>query len=1149
MTTRLLVAISMVPFATAIADAQTKGLVPDANGVTIEAIDAALERVDNTLELDEATRGRLVDQLRQARSYLRSKQAAEAAAATYAAAVQTAPRETLRLRAKLDDVTLAAPSAESLGVDEQTSTPVLEGMLTNALGQLAAIEAKLLSLETEAAAEADRPPEIRERLAELRAIREESIPEEPVTGEVQALGDARRLAAQLEGEARGSESRSLEQELLSHGVRLNLIGAQRDDAARERVEMRRRVDVLQTAVNGRRQLQADQAQEAAALAELAAADEHPAVRALAEENAGLTRELPAVASEIQRATGRLYQIESEAKGIEQNLAGALKRLELGGVNQVLGRLLVEQQQNLPRVPRQRHEMRERRSALAQVSLAQIQSEEQRRELTPLDGSVDRIMAQIIDVTDPEELLSIRGKVELLLRNRRDLLQQISSSYASQLSALNEVDLAQARLLDAVAEYERFLDRNLLWIPTATFFGPGQVRRIPPAVGWLIRPSSWTATVGALGRALRHSLAGTLGALFALGLALYLRRSLAASEVSIETGPAPHGHGDGDQGAHRTIRQTLDASALVALRALPLPFLMAVLAWALQRSPAPDDFASAVGVALAAAAPLLYSTLLLRGLAADGSVMQTDFGWRPRQLALLHRQATRLAVLGIPLAVITAMAYGAQTTSHAQSLGRLAFVLLMILTGGVAHGLLHPIRGLAAPPEGGAGTHRLLRVAHALAVGMPLLLAGASLLGYSYTALTLAGHLIDTYLLGLGLYFARLLIWRWLTLAGHDLKNTKPDVEGGPLDPEVPETVIGEAQSDPVGSVAEPIMATMDVAPAPPGPDSDTVDRQSKRLVDSGLAFVALVAAWAIWSDVLPALGMLDRTALWPQTAIVDGQETTVPVTLADLLLALLIAGVTFIAAKNLPGLMEITVLHRATLQPGSRYAINTLMRYVIVLIGTIAAFSVIGWNWSRIQWLAAAISFGLGFGLQEIVANFVSGLVILFERPVRVGDTVTVGQVTGTISRVRIRATTITDWDRKEIIVPNKSLITEQVINWTLTDSTTRIVTPVGIAYGSDVEKAQEIMIRTLQRLPLVLADPPPKVYFVGFGESSLDFKLHAYVSQLSDRLPLIHAVHGEILRALEDQGIEIPFPQRDLHVKGSLGPEAGAAVVGASSS
>ena len=318
-------------------------------------------------------------------------------------------------------------------------------------------------------------------------------------------------------------------------------------------------------------------------------------------------------------------------------------------------------------------------------------------------------------------------------------------------------------------------------------------------------------------------------------------------------------------------------------------------------------------------------------------------------------------------------------------------------------------------------------------------------------------------------------------------------------------------------------------------DLDKVDQQSKMLLRSILLFGAVLGSLAVWSEVLPAFTLLDNINLWTQSATVDGVATTVPVTLADLLLGLLIVAVTMIASHNLPGLMEILILQRLTLEPGSRYAIITLVRYVVIMIGAIFVLNIIGWNWSRIQWLVAALSVGLGFGLQEIVANFVSGIVILFERPVRVGDTVTVGQLTGTVSKIRIRATTIVDWDRKEIIVPNKAFITEQVVNWTLSDPITRVSIPVGIAYGSDVELAHRIIQQTLESLPLVLDNPPPRVLFTGFGDSSLNFTLHVFLRQLTDRLTLVDQVHNAVLRVLRENDIQIPFPQRDLHIRSTV--------------
>src|SRR5699024_771249 len=143
------------------------------------------------------------------------------------------------------------------------------------------------------------------------------------------------------------------------------------------------------------------------------------------------------------------------------------------------------------------------------------------------------------------------------------------------------------------------------------------------------------------------------------------------------------------------------------------------------------------------------------------------------------------------------------------------------------------------------------------------------------------------------------------------------------------------------------------------------------------------------------------------------QEIQKPFTLANLALTLALALVAFGATKNLPGVLEIVVLRRLSLEPGSRYAITALSRYGLGILGIVLVFESIGGSWPQIQWLIAALTVGLGFGLQEIFANFVSGLIILFERPIRVGDVVTVGDVSGTVARIRIRATMLTDFDRK----------------------------------------------------------------------------------------------------------------------------------------
>jgi len=230
--------------------------------------------------------------------------------------------------------------------------------------------------------------------------------------------------------------------------------------------------------------------------------------------------------------------------------------------------------------------------------------------------------------------------------------------------------------------------------------------------------------------------------------------------------------------------------------------------------------------------------------------------------------------------------------------------------------------------------------------------------------------------------------------------------------------------------------------------------------------------------------------------------------------------------------MELLVFRRLAIEAGGRYAVNQLATYALVTIAFISIANELGGSWSQVQWLVAALSVGLGFGLQEIFANLVSGIILLFERPIRVGDTVTIGNVSGKVCRIKMRATTLIDWDAKELIIPNKTFITSQLINWTLTDTVTRIVIPIGIAYGSDIELAHKVMIDAVQSMPLILKEPAPSVLLESFGESSLNFTIRFFVSELANRLPATHDLHIRLEKGLRENKIEIPFPQRDIHIR-----------------
>lgn len=330
----------------------------------------------------------------------------------------------------------------------------------------------------------------------------------------------------------------------------------------------------------------------------------------------------------------------------------------------------------------------------------------------------------------------------------------------------------------------------------------------------------------------------------------------------------------------------------------------------------------------------------------------------------------------------------------------------------------------------------------------------------------------------------------------------------------------------------------------PRVDISVLNQQMLRLLRATVGLLFLTGVWLIWGQVLPALQVVSRVELWP--VIISAMEripgadvetfrevTRVEqVTLGNLLTAVLVAFMAVLASRNMPALLELSVLQRLPMDHGNRHAVTTVSRYLLLLTGGLVSCSLLGIGWQNVQWLAAALTVGLGFGLQEIFANFVSGLIILFERPVRIGDIVTIDGVTGAVSRIQIRATTITDWDRKEFIVPNKEFVTGKLLNWTLSDRINRVLINVGVAYGTRTETALSLLQQIADTNPLVLKDPAPIASFEGFGDSTLNLVLRCYLPNLDHRLKAITELHAAIHDRFASEGISIAFPQRDLHLR-----------------
>ncbi|HHF4380792.1 mechanosensitive channel MscK [Haemophilus influenzae] len=416
-------------------------------------------------------------------------------------------------------------------------------------------------------------------------------------------------------------------------------------------------------------------------------------------------------------------------------------------------------------------------------------------------------------------------------------------------------------------------------------------------------------------------------------------------------------------------------------------------------------------------------------------------------------------------------------------------------------------------------HWLIRIVQ---IGLRLIPVGLIVLivlGYYYTALNLIEHFIHSYIAWCVWWLVRNTIYRGITVSSRRLAHRRLAEKRRQ---KALENNYENISSDDVVAVGEPeeSLALNDVR------------SQLLRFVDLFIWTALLGIFYYVWSDLVTVVSYLREITLWQQTTTTDAGTVMESITLFNLLVALVIVGITYVLVRNISGILEVLIFSRVNLSQGTPYTITTLLTYIFIAIGGAWAFTTLGISWSKLQWLFAALSVGLGFGMQEIFANFVSGIILLFERPIRVGDVVTINEVSGTVAKIRIRAITLIDFDRKEVIVPNKSFVTGQVTNWALSNTMTRLVISVGVAYGSDLTLVRQLLLQAADEQPTILRDPKPSAYFLTFGASTLDHELRVYVEQVGDRTSTTDALNRRINELFAEHNIDIAFNQLDVFIK-----------------
>ena len=1079
---------------------------------TLEEVDAKLAEVERRPATDPA-REQLLQLLQQVRNLVQAHDDNVAETTKYAKTLSSGPSTLKELESELRRTRAAADAPAVTGQEMQLSLTELQQVLQAAVTERTAIESKLSGYELRDRALQSRPAEIVQdknrisaRIGEL-----ELAMSSPAADAGSELSRARDLLTEAEIAARRAELDMLNQEQLSHGIRLEINAARRRLAEANLARATARVGALEQLLLDKRQAELRRILDDATRAQVDAAHAHPLIRELARDNTRLSRDLSEVLDEQANAVRERAQYSERRQRLNAEFDRARQRALIAGASSSLGRILVDQRRQLPPLRSLRRLNKLNETKVSSVGLARIEIDEQLRAAADAGEDLQSLVARLEQPATPltgEEMAQARA----LFADQKKLLNTLDENLSSYLRMLDAADFELQQLTTTVANYGAFLDERLLWMPNAPPLSLESIGDVVTATQWFLSPSNWSQTVSDVRNGARRAWPRLLllGAIIAA-----LVRARGRLRGYLEQLGEQVGSPSGDR-----LRNTLSALLVTTLIALPLPLALWLVSDLLTAGYAGAEFSIALGQLSSKAAQLLFALLWVRVFLGRNGVALKHFLWPQDAVERVRRRWLSLGQVFVPAyAVATAFEWGSNPAFQ-YSLRRLLFLLAMGVAAWFSAwltkraGVLHHQMALHYPSSWVTRG----RPAWALvANGAPLVLMVLSGFGYHYTALQLSEYYLDTVMLALGVVILHHLALRWLRVAQHRIAATvrAPAAAGG----------AGEEEAE----------------DGEPAPDLALMNQQARLIIRNVAGWTAAFALYWVWHDVLPALTVFDKVTLW-QIEVKDAQGAAqlAPITIANAGVAVVMIAITMLAARNVPGVLEIALLQRLGIHRGSRYAITTLVQYFIVALGVTLALGTLGLRWSQVQWLIAALGVGLGFGLQEIFANFISGLILLFERPIRVGDVVTIGDLSGRVSKIQIRATTIMDADNKELIVPNKNFITERFVNWTLTDQVTRVVIDIGVAYDSDIEQVSELLMQLAQAHPKVLKEPAPAVLFNGFGESALNFQLMVHARELGDRLDIRHELNSRIFHAFKEHRIEIPFPQRDVHVRNL--PVSGAA-------
>ncbi|WP_439102171.1 mechanosensitive ion channel domain-containing protein [Congregibacter sp.] len=925
----------------------------------------------------------------------------------------------------------------------------------------------------------------RDRIAEISRRRADGPPQlESATSESDLADRIANLAASIHQRLLDTEQALLELRLRS-GPTLNSIRTARIawlDAAIAEADILL-AQLMEAATQKRQGAATQRATEARRfLSQLSGA--RPELQAMAKENLNLVSRFESLSAQIEETRQRVAATRKGIEEVQQDADLTERRLNVAGLESKLGEVMLTRLASLPDPRAIISRNSDRNEQIAAVSIKAIDTEQDLRELGDRSGF---LAATFGDMTSWGAAEKRNG--ERLYIQRRELLQENMQAGNTLLSLLVDANQTNEELATLVGNYETLLTANLLWVRNYAYADP---KRVPQQLHTLVsaRPllqlkEQWQKVIS--------------DPLFLLLLVL----CLSALQHRRITNTLDNILGKPRRPRDESASLIFKTLALTFLAALAIPSLLFLAGRGFYIAASGDPVMMGMGRALASAGTTLFVLDSLRRMADRLGLGRRLLKWNNTRVDAATRDLPWFVIAVTCSVAVTILGRAASPTDSggslaaAGSLGTAIFILI-VLVRMLRSGEFH--------------SDRILR--YSLQIG--------ALISASIVFMHLSGQLFAAHL------YLRALTGSVTAVSGtllvtNVLQRLLLIFRTG-LERKAREELRSRAEKDESDEAEEAESSDMEAV-------SSLSDAYSKLLVVMRILSLGGLLWW-IWAPALPALSIFDSITLWTttDTSLPDGELRAI--TLSVLLLALIIIAVTSLITRHLPPLVNVVLAEWTHVTPGSRYAAGMLMQYLVLGVGLSTALVMLGFQWEKVQWLVAALGVGIGFGLQEIVANFISGLIVLFERPIRVGDIIHAGGADGVVTRINARATVIETFEGKELMIPNKELITSVVTNWSLSNSKLRLVIPIGVAYGSDVDTAMAKLREVALAHPDIIDDPEPYVSFEDFGDNALVLWLRCFA--LRDYPRVSTELRQVIYREFNAAGISISFPQRDVHLDAS---------------